>query len=537
MIRRSLCVFELVVFVFWLGISDNPGARALAQTESGLLYSTFFGGNGGDGISDIAVDHNGNTYLTGVTCSTDFPTTDNAYDRDVRGCDAFVAKFDAANSLIFSTVIGGRETNGGDGYGEYGSAVTFDASGAVYIAGATNAKNFPTTPNAFDRTMDGYGDAFVAKFDSNGQLLYSTLIGGGSDAVYAPDWGTDIAVNANGQVDLTGVTHSSNFPTTDNAHDKTYGGNGDAFLVRLNAAGSAVLYGTYLGGRAREQANGIALDASNNPIVTGMTGSRKFPRTKNAAQKKFHKKKCGGEFCGEAFVTKFDGITGALIYSTLIGGRNREEGQAIAADATGAVFVTGFTKSRNFPVTANSFDTTYNGEGYYGDDVFVLKLNPDASALEYSTFLGGAWYEAGRAITLDAAGAAYVTGYTTSEEFPTTPDAFDRKCNSGCSWLLDAFFVKLDAQGSLLQYGTFLGGGGYDGTIVTRIKEPQQEIQKADPGHDWGNGIAVDENGVVFVAGGTKSSNFPTTPDAFDSELGSYADGFFLRLFPATQQH
>ena len=537
MIHRLFCVFALAILVPFLETSENVRASAIAQPQTDLLYSTFFGGNGGDWIHDIAVDQSGNAYLTGATCSTDFPTTENAYDREVLGCDAFLVKFDATNTLIFSTVIGGTEENGGDGYGEYGDAIALDANGAVYIAGATNAEDFPTTPDAYDRTMDGYGDAFVAKFDTNGQLVYSNLIGGGSDAGYGTDWATDIVVNADGEAYITGVTYATNFPTTDNAYDKTYGGRGDAFLAKLDAAGTEMLYGTYLGGRSWEQANALALDASNNPIVVGTTSSRKFPTTRNAFQKKLHKRKCGGQPCGDAFVTKFNDATGGLVYSTLLGGARRDFAMAVAVNQDDAVFLTGFTQSRNFPVTQNSFDTTYNGKGYYSDDVFVLKLNPDASALEYSTFLGGAWYEAGRAIALDANGAAYVTGYTTSEEFPTTPGAFDRKCNSGCSGLLDGFFVKLDAHGNQLQYGTFLGGGGYDGTIVTRSKEPHQEIQNADPGHDWGSGIVVDENGVVSVGGGTKSDDFPTTPDAFDSEMGSYADGFLLKLFPSTQQH
>ncbi len=492
--------------------------RAFAKSD--LTYSTFFGGDSADGVNDVVRDADGHLYVTGLTCSQDFPTTPGAFDRTVNGCDAFVAKFDASNALLFSTVIGGTEENGGDGFGEYASAIALDAEGNAYITGGTNASDFPTTANAFDTSFGGWGDAFVAKFDAQGKLLYSTFVGGAQ--ADGSEWANAIAVNAKGEAYVTGRTSSADFPTTATGYDREYGGgwSGDAFLAKLDASGSQLLYGSFFGDVSTDEGTALALDANRNVYVAGTTFSESFPTTPNAFQQKFHKHKCGAERCSEIFVLKLNATDDSLAYSTLIGGGRNDSSSAMAVDGNGKVYVTGETRSKNFPVSVGAYDTTYNGEGYFGEDAFILKLNADGSALEYSTFLGGKSYEAGSALMVDARGSVYVAGYTTSENFPTTRGAFDRKCNSGCAWLVDGFFVKLNPRGTRLRYATFVGGGGYDGTMAS----------KGDGGHDSVSGVAIGENGIVYLGGGTKSPDFPTTRNAFDKHFDGYQDGFLMQL-------
>ncbi|MCM3541322.1 HYR domain-containing protein, partial [Priestia endophytica] len=289
----------------------------------------------------------------------------------------------------------------------------------------TGSADFPTTPGAFDTTYNGNGDAFVTKLDPTGSMLiYSTYLGGTNVEV-----GNDIVVDAGGNAYVTGLTFSTNFPTTPGAFDTTYNGSGDVFVTKLNPTGSTLIYSTYLGGgTSTEQGEGIAVDAGGNAYVTGFTHSTDFPTTPGA----FDTTLSGFV---DAFVTKLNPTGSMLIYSTYLGGTDSDRGFGIALDAGGNAYVTGFTESANFPTTPGAFDTTYNGSG----DVFVTKLNPTGSTLIYSTYLGGTNEEGGSGIAVDAGGNAYITGFTNSTDFPTTPGAFDTTLNGNS----DAFVTKL----------------------------------------------------------------------------------------------
>ena len=247
-----------------------------------LVYSTYLGGSGMDGGRGIAVDSSGNVYVTGVTWSTNFPTQ-NAYQGTYGGNgDAFVTKLNPSGSLVYSTYLGGSDWD--EGYG-----IAVDSSGNAYVAGWTKSTGFPTQ-NAFQRTFGGgILDAFVTKLNPSGSLVYSTYLGGSR-----ADWGNGIAVDSSGNACVTGVTGSTNFPTQ-NAFQRTFGGNGDAFVTQLNPSGSLV-YSTYLGGSGGDVGVGIAVDSSGNAYVTGDTESTGFP-TQNAFQRTF-----GGGW--DAFVTK-----------------------------------------------------------------------------------------------------------------------------------------------------------------------------------------------------------------------------------------
>src|ERR1022692_2021146 len=438
-----------------------------------LVYSTYLGsvnpGNGGNQGTSIAVDASGNAYVTGSTCSLDFPITLGAFQTTCGGGgDAFVSKLNAPGSaLVYSTYLGGSGLDLG-----YGIAV--DASGSAYVTGQTGSSDFPTTPGAFQTTYRGCSgcwNAFVSKLNASGSALsYSTYLGG---STWDRAWG--IAVDASGNAYVTGMAGSFDFPTTPGAFQTTLRGAANVFVSKLNAAGSALVYSTYVGGSGNDHAAGIALDASGNAYVAGFATSSDFPTTPGAFQATLHT-----VCCSNAFVTKLNPLGSALAYSTYLGGSADDYAYGIAVDTSGNAYTTGFTSSTDFPTTPGAFQTT---RVIY--DAFVSKLNPNGSALVYSTYFYG-----GPAIAADASGNAYVTGWTGCD-FPTTPDAFQTTCGGGD----DAFVSELNSAGSALLYSTFLGGSNVDA----------------------GWGIAVDASGNVYVTGGTESSNFPTTPGAFQT--------------------
>ena len=396
-----------------------------------------------------------------------------------------VGKYDHAQSLVIDPGLIYSTYLGGSGY-DSGSAIAVDSSGSAYVTGSTTSANFPTTVGAFQTT---FGGLFVSKLNAAGSgLAYSTYLGGSSY-----DSGYGIAVDSSGSAYVTGLTHSANFPITVGAFQTTFGSNNDAFVSKLNPAGSALIYSTYLGGSSNDQGSAIAVDSTGSAYVTGSTGSANFPITAGAFQPTF----VGGV---DAFVSKLNPVGSALVYSTYLGGNSTDQGYGIAVDSNGSAYVTGYTGSANFPIMASSYQITFGG----GQDAFVSKLNPAGSALVYSTYLGGSSTDNGQGIAVDSSGSAYITGFTSSANFPITAGAF--QTNLGVPY--DAFVSKLNATGNVLTYSTHLGGS------VT-----------------GGNGITVDSNGSAYVIGDTRSANFPTTVGAFQTTFGSgFQDAFVSKL-------
>ena len=406
------------------------------------------------------------------------------YDMRVDGSVGFVVgEYDAtlplvidpAVVLVYSTYLGGTGDEGGNG-------IAVDASGNAYVTGYTRSPDFPVTPGAFQATFSTSGDAFVTKLNATGTaLVYSTYLGGTGN-----DDGRGIAVDSSGNAYVTGHTNSTDFPVTPGAFQSALSGtNTDAFVTKVNTTGTALVYSTYLGGTGSEQGYGIAVDASGNAYVTGRTYSTNFPVTPGAFQPTF-------SASGDAFVTKLNTTGTALVYSTYLGGTGSEYGNGIAVDANGNAYVTGYTRSPDFPVTPGAFQAT-NGGG--SGDAFVTKLNATGTALVYSTYLGGTGSDASDGIAVDASGNAYVTGYTNSPNFPVTPGAFQATNGGGSG---DAFVAKVNATGTALVYSTYLGGTG----------------------DDYGYGIAVDSSGNAYVTGQTSGTDFPVTTGAFQATNG-----------------
>jgi hypothetical protein len=402
-----------------LGGGQDVFVTKLNVTGTALVYSTYLGGSGLDTGLAIAGDSGGGIYVTGTTSSTDFPILAPQDGTLGGGSDAFVTKINATGgSLVYSTYLGG--SNDETAYG-----IAVDSSNRVYVTGTTDSTNFPTL-NALDATLSSTGDIFVTKYNATGATFaYSTYLGGTG----AIEVGNSIAADASGNAYLTGTTLSADFPTTTGAFDMTANGESDAFVTKLNAAGSALVYSTYLGGTLDDVAQGIAVDSSGNAYLIGQTSSANFPMAGSSLDTTL------GGFL-DAFVTKLNAAGSALSYSTYLGGSDSDFGYAIAVDGVSNMYASGQTASANFP-TASPLDATLSGNS----DAFVTRFNATGDTFVYSTFLGGSADEAGYGLAVDSGGNAYVVGQTYSANFPTAPSpgAVDTTLDG----FADAFVAKI----------------------------------------------------------------------------------------------
>lgn len=448
-----------------------------------LVYSTFLGGSGSDSGQDIALDSEGNAYVTGYTDSLDFPTLPGTYNADSRKYrDIFVSKIGpSGDSLLYSSFIGGAEY-------DLGQAIAIDGAGCAYVTGLTYSSDFPTIFGALDSTYNGTGDAFVTKLSEDGtSLVYSTFLGGNHD-----EKGNSIIVDTEGQVYVTGYTWSADFPTTPGAFSNNSKGDSEVFVTKLNKYGDMLVYSSFLGGSGSDYGFDISL-LDGCAYVAGMTKSTNFPTTPGELN-------ATGLGSDDAFVAKLSEHGNVLAYSALIGGRGAECIRGLAVDGSGYAYVTGETSSVNFPTTQGAYDTSQNG----GTDIFVAKLNPSGTNFEFSTFLGAGQNESGQSIGFDMDGRAHITGFSDSASFPTTVGAFDRTFNGA----REAIVIRISSSGRSLEYSTYLGGGN----------------------DDCGRGIALSGDGCVFVTGETSSPDFPNTPSAFGKTYIDVTDVFIAKF-------
>ncbi len=378
-----------------IGGSTDAYVAKFDATGSTLLYSTYFGGSGADSARSIAVDAAGEAYVGGITASNDLPTA-SPYQGSYGGgaSDGFVLKLNAAGSSpLFATYLGGSAEDV-----IYGIAL--DPSDNAYVTGYTFSTNFPTAA-PLQASSAGSKDIIIAKFMGSGAISYATYLGGSGD-----DEASSVAVNAAGEAFIAGNVTSTNFPTASPYQASKSGGLYDAVVVKLNAAGSALVYSTYLGGTGAEVGRDIVVDAGSNVYIGGYTSSTNFP-TKNPYQASY----AGGSFDG--FAAKFD-AAGSLVYATYIGGSGTDVGTGIAVDGSGRAYVVGYTSSTNFPT-----NSPYQAGNAGGNDVFVARFNQVGTALDFSSYLGGTGADVGFGVAVDAADTAFLTGYTDSANFPT----------------------------------------------------------------------------------------------------------------------
>ena len=462
-----------------------------------LRYSSYLGGL--PGVNAIAVDADGNAYVTGMSqggCAT------NGYQPPC-AVPAFVNKLSPdGTALLYSSYIGG------DIAGTEGAGVAVDSQGNAYVTGTTESPDFPVTPGAVDPLCDclwldfenwiysTIPDAFVAKLDPTGStLVYATYLGGAG-----VEHGRAIAIDGAGNAFVTGDTEAADFPTANPLQSSA--GGGDAFVAALNSTATALLYSTYLGGTAYDQGFGIALDAAGNAYVTGQTNSTDFPVVNpiEAAPAAGG----GGSGSDDVFVTKLDPTGAALLYSTYLGGSDSDAGYAVAVDGSGRAYVTGRTVSTDFPTVA-----AYQAVAGGAWDAFVFRVNAAGTALDYSTYLGGSRSDQAYGIAVDASGSAYVAGATDSADFPlASPVQAALRGNPGAA---DAFVARLDGAGGGLLHSTYLGGASHDG----------------------GAAVALDPQGNVYVAGSASSDDFPVVPGVYSASRSWWpgsVEGFVAKI-------
>jgi hypothetical protein len=403
-----------------------------------------------------------------------------------------VGAYDSTQALVIDPVLSYSTYLGGSG-GDFGIGIAVDGAGNAYVTGYTQSADFPTASPLQPAHGVGQNDAFVAKLSASGSLVYSTYLGGGGD-----DYGLGIAMDGAGNAYVTGYTNSTNFPIAAPLQSANAGGF-DAFVSKLNAAGSALVYSTYLGGSGGDFASGIAVDGAGSAYVAGATNSANFPMTAGAFDTALNGGNNGGN--NDAFVAKLSAAGSSLIYSTYLGGSSNDQATDIAVDSAGNAYVTGFTFSSNFP-TVNPAEATFGGGP---EDAFVAKLNNAGSALLFSTYLGGSGDEQGQGVAVDGSGNTYITGFTSSTDFPTR-----NALQPALAGVRDAFVAKLSASGNALVYSTYLGGSDAD----------------------LGQGIAVDGSGNAVVIGWTSSADFPTA-DALQPTYAGNQDAFVAKLNPS----
>ena len=411
-----------------IGGGEDAIVSKLNASLSSLVYSTYVGGSNDDESRGIAIGSDGTAYITGRTFSQNFPATSGSFDTTLSGGgDGFVFKLNNdGTQLAYSTFFGGSTS------GEQGLGVAVDAAGSAYIAGQTTSSDFPTTPNAYDRTFNGgLYDGYVLKLSPAGNgLSYSTYLGGAGDdcEIGGNQRECTIVVNSSGEAYIAGTTTSSGFPKTSGAYDQTFNGGVDGFVTKINAAGSGLVYSTFLGGSATDcdWSCTIAIDGAGNAYISGTTNSTNFPIAGSA----FDRSANGGR---DLFVSKLNTSGSSLAYSTYLGGSGGDDGASLTVNAEGQASVFGYTQSTNFPVTVSAYQGGLSGGncGFTCRDAVLVTLASDGSKPIYSTYLGGTGDELGLGIAQGQGNSVFVTGWTSAGNFPTTPGAYDTTPSGG----------------------------------------------------------------------------------------------------------
>ena len=478
---------------FRLGAYDKTRPLVIDPT---LVFSTYFGGSNtgttGDQGNAITLDAAGNVYVTGHTTSTDFPLLNPAQNTQRGSMDGFVFKLNAAGTdVLYSTFFGGS-TN------DEGHSIAVDPAGNAYIVGFTSSDNFPTTPDALQRTKGQFQEGYLLKLNPAGNtILYSTYLGGNGD-----DRALGVALDPKGGIYITGFTGSTNFPVVNAIQGSNAGGTADVFVMKLGPTGS-VVYSTYFGGRGNDQPYGIAVDASGAAYVVGYTTSTNrdsngniearpnFPLT-NPLQNEY------GGGTDDAFIFKVTPAGNAVEFSTYWGGLGTDNATRVAVGPSGNVCFTGYTSSDTFPLVAPIQFVPVGG-----NDAFITCLAGDGQSAVFSTLYGGEGNDGGVGVGFDADGNVYVAGYSDSILLRVVNAI--QPLNYGQR---EGFIMKLDPTGQTVLYATYLGGDGVDAIV----------------------GLAVDAAGNAYITGITSSTTYPLAPNAIQPQNNGGQDVFVTKL-------
>lgn len=468
---------------------ENESTRTLSDSLT-CTYSSYLGGSDSE-ISDrarfgIAVDDDGNAFITGSTTSVDFPTR-NAFQGTHGGLDdVFVTKIAENGTLLFSTFLGG---SGND----FGTNIAVDSDGNIFVVGCTTSSNFPATPSVYQGSNGGTQDVFVAKFNNSGTLLASTFLGG-SDS----EWSYAMTVDSAGNVIIGGETFSDDMPLQ-NAYQTTYEGLGDTFVAKIDGSLQTLSFSTYLGGYQNEWWVDVAVDQDDNIILNGASLSNDFPITEDVVQDDFRG-------VADAIVTKLSSDGQTLIFSTYLGSTQFDMGTGVDVDAEGNIALTGETSSF-FPVM-QAYQQT-RGHPVGESECYVTLLRANGSMI-FSTYFSGSGESMGYDAAFDEYGNIIVVGEATSTSFPIVNPYQENHGGDGAD--LDAFVAALNRTGSVL-FSTYLGGNNDDSA----------------------RGVAIDDFGDILITGWTTSSDFLTV-NAFQGNNNGTEDIFISKFDPGDLQ-
>ncbi len=465
-----------------------------------LSYATYLGGTQDDQITSVQLSSKGLLYMVGSTQTQDLTAINGAYNNNTAGLtDIFLAILDPSqqgnDQLVYFSYLGGSSI-------DIPLALAVDQNGVAYMTGTTNSTDFPIAGNSVQTLGPAtVTEAFVAAIDPSqyGQvsLIYSTFLGGQTGA----NAGNAITLDKSGNIYVVGTTASSDFPVTDSAYAGVLYGPTDAFLTELSIYTSTILYSSYLGGEVDDDGRGVAIAPNGQVYVAISTSSSLFP----LAGFSYNPSSSGGYDIAVALFDVTQSGVGSLVYSTYIGGSSNDMVRGVTLDPSGNLVITGYTLSRNFPVTSDAAQHTYAGAG----DIYVAVVNATTPTafLKYSTFLGGSDADVAYGVATDPSGNIYVTGYTLSSNFPVTPNAPQPQWGQG----IDIFVAKLTphvAGLGALQYGTYIGGATINSALA----------------------IAVGPDGTAYV-GGKTAGELPTSANATQGGYGGgNSDGFILIL-------
>ena len=467
----------LIALVHVTGISAQEDPKRMGFTPDQSIYAL-------NSKNVASGDLNGEGYIDGSVTNSN--------------------KNDLGLQIGFSTYLGGNMHDWIDD-------LCIDQNGNVYVTGSAYSTNFPVTAgNLMDDHAGGDCDIFIAKFSKNGELIFSTRLGGNNY-----DGNSQIALDHDGNIIIAGVTSSTDFPTTEHAFDKTYNGDLDIFISKINSDCDSIIYSTYLGGIDQDHHPMMVVDDSGHVYISGPTRSSDFPTTDNACDNSYNGTSADGYY-GDIFICKLDENGEGLLYASFVGGESEETVFGIDIDEKNIVYLTGLTKSVDFPASHQIFGANNDGDPLSTENAFLMALDCQQGTLKFSTVFGGNGNEQGDEVFIDQHENIYIAGRTSSEDFPTTSNAFNEIYNGGGSeWKSgDIFVCKFDSSGKNLIYSTYIGGEGDEG---------------------WCD-LTIDRHGNALVGGGTSSPDFPVTSRVIDSTSNGgdnafvYRDVFFFML-------
>ncbi|MEZ5987820.1 MAG: hypothetical protein R3F30_01575 [Planctomycetota bacterium] len=472
--------------------------------DPGLVWGTYFGGTGNDGVTDLVPLPGGDVAVCGSTVSTDLPTTTGAFDTSFNSnnpyyTDVFVARLTGdGKKLVFSTYIGGSANDI-----PYTLATMPD--GSLVVAGSTASNDYPSTKGSLQPTFGGYGDGFVTRLAPSGTtLLWSTYFGGAGSS---QEEVRALHVDRAGRVTLAGWARGGGLPTTTGAYmpkqPSTTAFN--PFVAQLDPAGAKLQFSTFCGGTNFGMAKTVALDSNGNVLIAGHSGSSDYPTTQGAYQTS--PGSTGLNY--DAFLTKLDPTGSKLLWSTYLGGLGMDTIEAIRVVEGDDVVLAGWTRSTNFPGTNGVIQPFFAGGTNFRGDCFLTRINAAGSALRWSTYLGGKGGEEIRRLEVDPAGNLVVVGATGSTDFPVTKGAW-RETGGGQVWSDDTFAARVSPDATRLLYSSYVFGAQYMSNSLL--------------------GLAIVDDGDAVLGGSTNQTAAPVTTGAFQGKHAGGIDGWVGRV-------